>query len=173
MDEFVDVTMVDCLHRQRKFHNDLDKTVLSQERQDPIPEEIMAQLEDYRGDGKAHLTVSGSVSSNHEFHKAEAFVSISVTCNNNMDDVMSVHALVQPFVKDLVRVDHEEMALLRDEILPEGKKLFAQAEPKGKQLVAPPTNRPPTVPAGPSPSAQPRGATVAVKRPVPKPSFER
>jgi acyl-CoA reductase-like NAD-dependent aldehyde dehydrogenase len=118
--------------------------------------------------------VSGSISSNHEFHKAEAFVSVSVTCNNNMDDVMNVHALVQPFVKDLVRVDHDEMSLLRDEVLPEGKKLHAAAfEPKGKAVAIPPTIRPPAVPGAPSPSAMQRGATVTVKKPAPKPAFER
>ena len=169
MDEFVDVTMVDKIRRERKFHNRDDGMVDTQDRQDPIPEDMMAQLEDYRGDGRAHVTVSGSVSSNHEFHKAEAFVSISVTCNNNMDDIMNVHALVQPVVKAMVDEDHNEMSLLRDEILPEGKKLRpVQQEPKGNAL--PLTNRPPAVP---SPSAQPRGASVTVKGRAPKPSFER
>lgn len=133
--EHADVGMVDRVYRRRQFHNDEDASIETHQRQDEIPEEIMEQLDPYVGDGNAHLTVSGSLSSSHEYHKAESFVSVSVTCNNNLDDIQAAHKIVRPFVHELVLEDHNAMSLLRDEILPSDKRLHGN-EPKGPAIVA-------------------------------------
>ena len=77
----------------------------------------MKQIDQYVGDAQARLTVSGSLSSVKEFHKAESFVSITVTCNNNMDDIMEVHDIVKPVVHQLASEDLEEISKFRDELI--------------------------------------------------------
>ena len=163
--EFADVSLVDRVYRERRFHNDEDASVVEQERQDEIPEEIMSQIEEHVGDGNAHLTVSGSLSSSHKFHKAESFVSVSVTCNNSMDDIRAVHDIVRPFVQTLTLQDHDEMSLLRDQILPPEDRKHPDVfeEPKGPTVAAAKVATPPQ-----------RSATVVVKTGGPvKPTFKR
>ena len=163
--EFADVSMVDRVYRMRRFHNDEDVTVLEQECQDEIPEEIMNQLESFVGDGNAHLTISGSLSSSHRFHKAESFVSVSVTCNNSLDDVQQVHDIVRPFVQSLTLQDHDEMSLLRDQILPPEDRKHPDPfeEPKGPAVAATKVASPPQ-----------RSATIVVKPGGSvKPTFKR
>lgn len=130
----------------------------------------MSQLDPYIGDGQARLTVSGSVSSNHEYHKAEAFVSISVACNNNMDDVHKVHDIVRPHVQELVREDHHEMSLLRDDILPSEKRLHGHevSSPVGKSA---PTGLPPV--KGKVSRPPKRESAVSAKGGKPKPTLKR
>lgn len=165
--QFADVSLVDRVYRQRRFHNDEDATVVEHERRDEIPEEIMEQIEPFVGDGNAHLTVSGSLSSSHKFHKAESFVSVSVTCNNSLDDIHKVHDIVRPFVQTLTLQDHDEMSLLRDQILPESDRRHSPEELKGPAVVA---ESKPKIATPPQ-----RTATVApgVRVGVAKPTFKR
>jgi hypothetical protein len=164
--EVADVGLVDKVYQQRRFHNDHDKTVETQEQRNEIPEDIMDQIEAYLGDGNAHLTVSGSLSSSHEYHKAESFVSVSVTCNNNMDDIRKVHEVIRPFVQSLALEDHNEMSVLRDQILPPDKRKHLE-DPKGPAVVA--EAKPSKIAAPPQ-----RSASIVVKPgSISKPTFKR
>ena len=103
----------------------------------------MSELETYVGDGMARVTVSGALSSSHHYHKAEAFVSVSVTCNNNLEDVAAVHNMLRPKVQNLVSQDHDEMSLLRDTLLPENEKKHTAPSglPSAKKVAKPPAKR--------------------------------
>lgn len=161
---YADVSMEDYILRQRRFHNDSDGTVTEQECRSEIPEEVMSQLEPFVGDGNAHLTVSGALSSSQSYHKAEAFVSVSVTCNNDLDSVRQVHDLVRPFVQAMVLEDHNEMSVLRDQTLPEDKRLHSE---KGPSIAAEAQTKVSTPPPQ-------RSATISVRPGTPvKPSFRR
>jgi hypothetical protein len=144
------------------MYNDRDGSTTEQDRRDEIPEELMSELEAYTGDGQARVTVSGELASNHHYHKASAFVSISVTCNNNLEDVEAVHNLVRPHVQGLVHKDHAEMSLLRDTLLPSNER--KHKEPTGLPGEAPSeVKRPPK-----------RTSKVSTKnKGVKKPSFRR
>ena len=128
-DVYVDNTAMDFVQRRRSFYNDNDFTVTTEERRDGIPENLMEDLGPYVGDGKARITVSSSMSSNHEFHKAEAFVSVAVVVNNDLEDITSVHHIIKPFVDELLREDHQAVSIMRDEVLPPEKRLHGP--PKG------------------------------------------
>lgn len=167
MTSYVDNTMLDRTQRRRSFYNDNDHTVTSEERRDEIPEDLMEDLSPYVGDAKARITVSGSLSSSHEFHKAEAFVSVAVVVNNDLDDVDAVHGILRPYVQALCLEDHDAMSLLRDEILPVN--LRRHGPPKGLppavdgKVAQPPKKSGPRAGVG-------RGAG---KGPANKPSFGR
>ena len=159
------------VRRHRSLYNDNDKTTLEQEQSYDIPEEIMSLLEDYQGDGLARVTVSADLGSSVSFHSAKAFVSISVTCNNDMDSIGSVHAMLRPHVQQLVHEDHGEMAILRDGLI-EPQKAASASEPKA--LVRQPPKR--GAPAGgPKKSLAPKanGPKPAASRGVNKPNFRR
>jgi len=163
--EYVDASMLDGVRRRRSMHNDNDHSITEQERSDGIPEELMSKLETYIGDGSARVTVSGELASSHEFHKASAFVSISVTCNNDLDDIETVHNLVRPVVQELAHKDHEDMSRLRDTILPKNKKKHSNPTglPGEEKLTKPPAK----MPAG-------RSSKVITKnKGIKKPSFRR
>jgi len=168
--EFLDVSMVDTVHRSRKFINDNDKSVLEQERRDEIPEGLMSDLSSYLGDGQARVTVSGALSSSHEYHKAEAFVSISVSCNNDMQDVQAVHDLVRPHVHELVHQDHGEMSLLRDTILPVGKKLHTESM---AVVATPPRAKPAPTGLPPAKTSGPPKPGLKTRKGVNRPTFKR
>lgn len=170
--EYLDVTLVDTVHRSRRFFNDNDKTVTEQERRDEIPEDLMSKLENYLGDGQARVTVSGALSSSHEFHKAESFVSISVSCHNDLDNIRDVHDLVRPHVAELVHADHDEMSLLRDKILPVGKKLHTDLDGPTK-VASPPKSK--AAPKGlpPAKVAAPPKSNLKTRKGVKRPSFTR
>lgn len=104
----------DGIQRRRSLYNDTTKEEIEQYREDDLPEELMSELADHVGDGEAKLTIGGSLGSTVHFHKAEAFVSIGVSCNNNLDDVEAVHAIVLPHLKKLLSEDLLEMSKLRD-----------------------------------------------------------
>lgn len=171
----VDVSLCDRTYRSRKYHNDIDKTVLDQTREGEPPEELMSQLEPYVGDARARLTVSGALSSNVEYHKAEAFVSVSVSCNNDMDDVQQVHDFLRPYVQGLIDEDHREMSLIRDTVLPPEHRVHGneisppvrKATPKGEGYSQ---VRPEVAKVGKPPR---RGAKVTPGGKKPKPSMRR
>jgi hypothetical protein len=166
--DYVDESLLDRVHRSRSFTNGDDGVVETQERRDELPEELMSQLENHIGDGLARVTVSGELSSSHEYHGAKSFVSISVSCNNDMGDVAEVHDILRPTVQDMCRADHEEMSLLRDEILPRGKKLHG-----GKTQSSTVSKRPPQKKAPGKQPGSSRGYKVSVPKGVKKPTFRR
>ena len=102
------------------------------------------------------------MSSSHEYHKAEAFVSISVTCNNNMDDVGAVHELLRPRVQELVHEDHDHMSQLRD-TLPS----------LATQLHVTPKGLPAATKSEGKVSKPPRSSKIKTKTGSKKPSFKR
>ena len=170
MTEFVDESLLEGTVRRRSYYNDKDGTITLQERRDPIPEELMNNIEKFKGDGLAKITVSGAISSSHEYHKAEAFVSIQLTCNNDLGDVEKVHDVVQPFVHGLLARDHDDMSHLRDTVLPASKRLHAA--PKGPEMIAGTL----LIEAPVAKVAAPpqRGSSITINRGAPtKPTFGR
>jgi len=151
--DLLDLSLVDCVRRRRHFYNDNTGQMLEQELREEL-EDLMTDLEQHIGDGQARLTVSGELSSSKEFHKAGAFVSISVTCNNHLDDIQAVHDIVRPHVESLVKEDHDAMSDKREEIL------------------SPPAKSPGPGKTG-SPPSKRSSKVVAKKGASKKPSFRR
>lgn len=128
-------------------------------RQDGLPEDVMSVLEPYVGDGKASVTVGAELASSVEFgYKAQAFVSMTATCNNNLDDMAAVAGILKTATHRLVQSDHEEIGAIRDQMLPSNRN--AATAP----AVA--VQKAPTV----KPAALPTKATHPT---VVKPSFRR
>ena len=108
----------------------------------------MSALEEYLGDGKAKLTVGGELAHSKEFGcKAQAFVSVSVTCNNDEETLEAVHNIIQPKVQELINQDLELMIEDRDRFLgqhqggltskPEGKVARSGVTAKPKLRASP------------------------------------
>ena len=151
--EYLGIYFKDLVRHRRTYYDD-DGKPHEKNRQRPIPEELMGDLEQYIGDGLGRVTVSAELGSSVAFgNKASAFVSISVTCNNNLGDCEQVHDIVQPYVKRLVEEDHKVMSDERDSYIAPDARLKLP-EP-GNQVAKPPTkkaaaktNRPPPPGAG-------------------------
>lgn len=152
--------------RHRSLYNDYDKTTLEQEQSYDIPEEIMAQIEDYLGDGTARVTVSADLGSSVSFHSAKAFVSVSVPCNNDIDSISMVHDILRPFVQQLTEDDHGEMAARRDGLIGTGGS--PTPEPAA-QVRQPPKRGGSSGPKGPSK----RGGKTITPKGVKKPNYRR
>lgn len=137
--DLVGVNLQDCV-RRRSSMTDPDGNVQEQQQQHAIPENLMSAIEPFIGDGLAKVTVGAELSSNIDFgFKAQAFVSISVTCNNNLDDCGQVHDIVRDVVQRMVTQDHAEMGHARDEMHAAVKGMGQPKEAPGK--VAPRPNR--------------------------------
>lgn len=162
---------IDRIYRKRSAYNDHNKETIDQERDDDVPEGLMTKLEDFIGDREASITVGGSLSSNRDFHKAEAFVSIRVACNNDLDDIDAVHDIVQPYIAKLAQHDLEEMSMLRDPWLEPHRRLH-QHEVSAK---APPKKTPTSLPPEEGAKKQPPKRVIAkAKNPgVKRPSYRR
>jgi len=167
--EYVDDSLRNKLFQRRSFYNDNDNTTLEQERLEEIPEEIMSQLEDHVGDGLARVTVAGDLGSSVSFHSAKAFVSVSVTCNNDLGDVEAVHDVLRPFVQKLCHSDHEEMSIIRDTILPADKRQH-EAEPA---VMPGRVSRPPKKGPAQTRTATKRGGQTVTPKGVKKPDYRR
>ena len=116
--EVNDVGLVDRVTRNRRWEIEKDSgkvTRREQSQQHPIPEDIMAALEEHIGDAQAKVTVGAELGHSKEYGcKAQAFVSVSVTCNNNETDIGAVHEIIQPLARKLVNEDLEMMKADRD-----------------------------------------------------------
>jgi len=166
--EYVDVSLLDHVSRIRSIESKDTGETTSQDRQDEVPEETMSGIEEYIGDAQARVTVSGDLSSSHAFYGAKAFVSVSVSCNNDMGDVEAVHNILRPFVQKLCHEDHEEMSILRDTVLPPEKRLHTvDSEPSAAlpEKVRQPPKRAGTVAV--------RGGKVDIPKGVKRPSYRR
>jgi len=141
-----------------------------QTRQTPIAEvlseEDMKKLSDLAGDGGGKVTVGATLAHSKEFgNKAEAFVSFSVTTDNDLATMLDVHDFLQPHVRNLVNTDLREMMDDRDSYLaghvPDQVKV-----PPGKASVPPPGKGPRPTTAQPRVASSPRagiGPTTARK----------
>jgi hypothetical protein len=102
----------------------------------------MEEIAPHVGDAGARLTVGGTLSSNVDYHKAEAFVSVTVPCNNNLEDVQKAHDIVRGFIGTLLLDDIDYMKRLRDSARsgvktaspPKALQLVAEAEPPQKKV---------------------------------------
>jgi hypothetical protein len=163
--------MTDGVKRRRFAFNDDTKELIYDEREDDIPEELMSKLSDYIGDGEGRVTASGSLGSSREYHKAEAFVSISLACNNDLDDAEAVHGLIVPYVRKLAAEDLLEMSKLRDPWLPPDLRLHGEVKTPPKK--GPPTSLPPEEGSVKKPPKRRTSSVKTKKKGVKKPSFRR
>lgn len=140
------VGLIDRVSRHRAWEVD-DGPRKDQTRQHPLseilPEDLMDKLTELAGDTKGKVTVGASLANSKEFgNKAEAFVSFSVTCDNNLATMQEVHDLVQPHVRDLVNRDLRDMMVDRDAHLKgagaTAKERVSTGPPKAKGKLAPP-----------------------------------
>lgn len=128
---YEDPTLNHLVTCQKRLYKDSEVT--EHESIQPIPEELVEQIESCIGDGQARVTVSGTLSSNVDYHKAEAFVSISIPCNSNLEDIGKAHDIVRAFVGKLLQEDLEDMKRLRDQ---SRQGIKTSSPPKAPQLVA-------------------------------------
>jgi len=119
----------------------------------------MVQLNELMGDASGKVTVGGELSHNKNFNKAQAFVSFSVTCDNNLETMQQVHALIQPVVHQLILADLKDMTASRD--------AYAAGNSAPGKTSAPPAKAPAT--KGPKLVAGPVAGRVGVQ----KPNFRR
>lgn len=159
------------VRRHRSLYNDNDGTTLEQEQSYDIPEEIMAQIEDYLGDGTARVIVSADLGSSVSYHSAKAFVSVSVPCNNDIDSVSMVHSMLRPFVQQLCEDDHGEMAVRRDGLI-DPRKATPEPEPKA-QVRQPPKRGEPKKSVTAKKGGLKRGGTTVTPKGAKKPNFRR
>jgi hypothetical protein len=140
--DYVDVSMVDRVIRQVSVHEP-GGTVHEKTLRQEIPEEILMAAKSKRGELDGKVTVSASLADSIEYgYKAEAFVSISLSCENTVEACQELHGAIQPVVHNLVRQDQAMAAQMRDDIL------AARNGPPASQgqVSSPPT---PTAPAMP------------------------
>jgi hypothetical protein len=169
-DQFEYVDECPQVRRRRSLYNDNDKTTLEQEQSQDIPEEIMAQLEDFLGDGTARITVSADLGSSVSYHSAKAFVSVSVPCNNDIDSISSVHDILKTFVQELAEEDHGDMGLRRDALIDPGA--ADRPTPDQRQAQAQ-IRQPPKRGGDPGVQSLKRGGKTITPKGVKKPSFRR
>ena len=83
-----------------------------------VPEDIMAKIQDFVGDGRGSLTVGADLSTSVEFGcKAGAFLNVRVICDNSMEAVEEVHGILVPWVREKVEEDYREVEDIRTRIL--------------------------------------------------------
>lgn len=140
MEEIKDVGLLDKVTRHRKWLVEKDSgkvTTREQQQEHPIPEEYMTKLESHIGDAGARVTVGAELSNMRDFNKAQAFVSVTVTCNNKAEDIENVHNIALEMVKKLVNEDLKMMKVDRD--------LHIDGEAEGKVTSPPRANAKPVV----------------------------
>jgi len=157
--EDYDVGLVDRVIRFRSWEVEGDNGHVStrnQSKQELLPEDLMGALEDYIGDGLAKVTVGGELGHSKDYGcKAQAFVSISVHCNNDAGTIEEVKNIVQEKVRSFVNEDLAEMMLDRDRHMGVAK----ENVPEGRMVRQPN--------ATPAQTQQPRGKVR------PRPSYKR
>ena len=137
-----------------------------------LPEEVMAQLDEFLGNALGKVTVGGELSHSKEYGcSAKSFVSMSITCDNSLETCQAVHDIVHPTVRALLNEDLDMMKADRDQhlqnekpaassapVVPDGR--FSQGPPQPKKII--PRSTPNPMAAGP-----------AAKKLPPKPTFRR
>src|SRR6185369_1561802 len=117
--DYVDVGLLDHVQRYRRWvieGDDGRRLTRHQQQRNPLPEELMSALAPYIGDGLGKVTVGAELAHSKDYGcKAQAFVSISVTCNNTLEDATAVHDILHQNVRALVNEDLVAMIQDRDE----------------------------------------------------------
>ncbi len=136
--DYVDVSMVDHVFRRIRVYES-DGSVHEKQLRQEIPEEILMAAKSKRGELDGKVTVSAALADSIEFgNKAEAFVSISLSCENTVEACQELHGVIQPMVHRLIQEDLAMAVQLRDNNM--------AAKNQAGQVAAPPT---PTVPTQP------------------------
>ena len=114
--ELIDVSLRDWVRRSLTTE-DNEGNVEEEILLDPLPEDLMTELEQYAGDGLGKVSVGGDLATSVNFgFKAGASVHIGVTCDSNLDTMMAVHDLLQPRVEEILTRDHARMAAIRADL---------------------------------------------------------
>lgn len=131
--EVIDVGLLSHWKRSRSFTAKDEGAVDEQVRIDPLPEEWMAKLEEHLGDGNARVTVSQDLTTSEDYgNKAGAFVSVTVTCGNDEDNIRGAHVIARELVQELVAVDYKESKGMLDQIrgIAEAPKQNSKTQPR-------------------------------------------
>lgn len=141
--DYVDVDMVDRVFHQVRVCEP-GGAVHEKQLREEIPEEILMAAKSKRGELDGKVTVSATLADSIEYgYKAEAFVSISLSCENSVEACQALHDVIQPVVHGLVQRDQAMAAQMRDNIL--AARNSGQPVEAGR-VTAPPA---PTAPAQP------------------------
>lgn len=166
--EVLDVGQLDKVTRLRSWElegADGHFTTRNQTRQDAIPEDLMAGLEDEIGDGLAKVTVGAELAHSKDYGcKAQAFVSISVHCNNDDDTIGRVHGKLHDKTRELANQDLKDMIADRDLYLEQGGQ---EAKPEGRMARKSGPAQASTKKAAPRPGVKPQGKVRA------RPNYKR
>lgn len=162
--EVFDVGQIDKIIRHRGWELEGEDgyiTKRNQSRQEIIPEDLMAGLVDEIGDGLAKVTVGAELGHSKEYGcKAQAFVSISVHCNDDEGTIDRVQAILHGMARKYANQDLEEMIDDRDRYLK--RDLAGDNRPDGRMVRA---NDKPQ--ATGKPAARPKGKIR------PRPNYKR
>lgn len=166
--DYVGVGLTDLAKRQRGWEVE-NGPRKEQTRQQPIaevlPEDVMSKLEELAGDAGGKVVVGATLAHSKEYgNKAEAFVSFSVTTDNNLDVMREVHDFLQPLVRELVNKDLMEMMADRDSYLGQAKpQAEVRVHPAARALL-PAAGRPAPGPKAPKPGVQTSAKTPDFRR---------
>jgi len=167
--ESVDVTGLDKVIRFRGWEFEEDGvghvTTRNQTKQEELPEDLMSALADTIGDGMAKVTVGAELGHSKEYGcKAQAFVSISVHCNNDDGTIDEVQRLLHDKARAFANQDLEDMIADRDAFMLRDKS--QEEKPAGKLARTGDATKPPAK-ASPKPGANSKGKVRA------RPNFRR
>lgn len=118
--DYVDVELRDHVRRNMSvedpegvIHNQEIVGFLSEE----LEEGIMSKLQEHLGDGEAKVVVGADLALSDYGNKAGAFCSVSVACNNNLEDIQAVHDIIHPYVRQQVEQDLLEVEAIRARVM--------------------------------------------------------
>jgi hypothetical protein len=124
-----DVSLVEQIYC-RRYVADADGELTEEEAHVPLPEDVVAKMEELSGDMKGRVTVGVELASSVEFgFKAGAFCSIGVSCDSSEGTLEEVHSLLFPLAQKMVIEDHYHMSQVRDAMLPRDKQLGGACVP--------------------------------------------
>lgn len=130
--EVLDVGQLDKVVRHRNWELEGENghvTTRNQSKQEELPGDLMTDLAEEIGDGLAKVTVGAELGHSKEYGcKAQAFVSISVHCNNDEDTIQRVQGVLHERARAFVNQDLEEMMADRDRYLQKDR----TGEPDGR-----------------------------------------
>lgn len=80
-----------------------------------LPEDIVTQLKEFLGDGKARVSVSDEFACSAYGNKSGAHVSVSVACGNSEPEIVGAHGVARALVEQLLQENYERVdQLYRD-----------------------------------------------------------
>ena len=103
-----------------------------------LPEDIMEKLDQYIGDGNASVTVGGDLTRSEDYgNKAGAFVSVTIRCNNGVEEVRAVHDIIRGWIEPQIAENQARMQGILDDL--RGKTaLISQVQPTQPSKSLPP-----------------------------------